>query len=133
MGLARLPSGTTEREKVIIIGDKQFGKGEKSVVDSLTTPVNGKTLDGYYKRLKRGIKFFMPNGELFAYLCANEPWHCFFVNAFMFEGKVHYQFSTGQNTEARLGIADMKHSEEIDLANAIWKASNQSVPVPAAA
>lgn len=114
---------------MIFIGEKKFGKGEKSVVDSLTNPVNGKTLDGYYKRLKRGIKFFMPNGELFAYLCANEPWYCFFVNAFVFEGKTHYQYSTSDMTEARLGIASMTHSEQINLSTAIWKAANLSEPV----
>lgn len=104
---------------MILIGDKTFGEGQKSVAQ----PMNGKMPDGYYKRLKRGIKFFMPNGELFAYLCANEPRQCFFVNASMREGKSYYQFSTNEATEARLGIAGMTYSAEVGLANAIWKAA----------
>jgi len=102
---------------MILIRSKKFGKGEKSVID------------GYYKRMERGIKFFMPNGDLFAYLCANDPWYCFFVNAFMFDGETHYQFSTGSATEARLGIEGMGYGEKIDIANAIWKAANLNMPV----
>jgi len=118
---------------MIQIGQKQFGKGAESVVDSLLKPVNGKAVNGYYKRMKRGIRFFMPNGELFAYLCANDPNHCFFVNAFIFEGKKYYQFSTGSTQEAQLGITDMGYSEKIRLANEVWKAVNQEASVAVAA
>lgn len=103
---------------MIQIGDKQFGHGAKSV----SSPVIGKTLDGYYKRLKRGIKFFMPDGTLFAYLCANDTSSCFFVNACVLEGKTYYQYSTGSHVEARLGIAGMAHGQLYALATAIWKA-----------
>lgn len=116
---------------MIIIRDKQFGKGAKSVVN-LTPPLTVKSLDGFYTQLKRGVKFFMPNGELFAYLCANDPRSCFFVNAFVLDEKTNYQFSTGTIQESQLGIAGMGYVESIDLANAIWKNVNSDISLSAA-
>lgn len=114
---------------MILIGEKQFGKGAKSVVDSLTEPVNGRTLDGFYKKLKRGIQFFKPDGELFAYLCANDPWSCFFVNAFTFEGRSWYQYGTGEHVEKQLGTYGMGFIQERELANSIWKAISSTETV----
>lgn len=106
---------------MITIGTKRFAETQSEITDSLFAP--GGTVNGFADVRAVGILFEDLRGAPFAYLVANDPFSCFFVNASR-DGGAHrptrYQQSTNAITERMLGIEGMGYMVQRETANALW-------------
>lgn len=105
----------TIMEKLTTNGTTYFVRNTKKVVDSLFT--GGATAAGTFKVLKNRVMFYDLQGELFAALIVNRHGDApFFVNAFTYAGKSHYQYATGEAAERNLGITGLGYRDMHDVA-----------------
>lgn len=106
---------------MITIGTKRFAETQSEITNSLFNP--GGTVNGFAEVRASGILFEDLRGAPFAFLVANDPLSCFFVNAFR-DGGAHrptrYQNSTNHITERMLGIEGMGYAARHEAATAVW-------------
>jgi len=103
---------------MIKINGKQFAESESEFIDSLFT--KGGTCTGYAKRMKRGIRFFNMQHELFAFCVNNKHNEQFFVSARNLDTKIRYMFGLSDNDKELLGVAGMGYMAEINLASSLF-------------
>ena len=107
--------------KTINVNGAKFAKNDSALVETLFD-LDG-TARGTFKIRKRGVEFYKPDGDLFAYLVANEYGERFFVSAFIHDGKKHYMQSTTSEAESLLNLEGLSYLEGIELARNVWKAA----------
>lgn len=116
-------------DKLHITPTVYFVKHSKQIVETLFD--KGGTASGTFKLRKRGILFLLPNGQPFAYLCANEPGREFFVTCHQTDEGIRYM--TGgctEHDEKILGIHGMSFSQEKECANRVWREANALPATP---
>jgi len=108
-------------EKLTTIGTTYFVRNNKKVIESLFT--GGSTAAGTFKALKGRVMFYDMKGELFAALIVNKHGDApFFVNACTLKnGKIFYQYATGDIAERNLGIAGLGYMAMHDVAANVEK------------
>ena len=103
------------------IGKLLFGT-KAELIDSLFKPVEGRTLDGVYKRRKYGIALNRANGEPWMFLVANQWGERFIVSACRLgNGKTWYSHGLTTNDEEAIGGT---YSERQECARDIWETLN---------
>lgn len=96
---------------IIKIGERVFAS---SLVGTLFSPINGRTADGEYKRLKHSIVFHLSSGAPFAALVMNPAERPFFVTASKTDGvsryvptaKLRYMYSICDQDAELLGLPE---------------------------
>ena len=100
------------------IGKLAFGT-RAELLDSLFKPVEGKTLDGIYKKRKHGIALNRGDGSPWMFLVANRWGERFFVSAHRLEnGKTWYSNSLKKLDEAAIGLG---FAEGMQCASDTWE------------
>lgn len=107
-----------EREGIEMIefNGKKYAKNDAEFVGSLFDA--GGTCNGFYKRVKNGIRLFDMKHNLAAFI-VDRPSEKFIVTAHMQDGKPRYMFGTGSYTEKWLGIESLGMQATFDAINAI--------------
>ena len=90
-------------------------------IETLFSPINGKTAAGFYAKKKNGILFHKPDGSPWFFLVANKHGERFFVSCGTANNRLFYMNALCSSDEKQLGIEGMKYSEEIALAERIWE------------
>ena len=103
---------------MLIFNGKAYAKSDKEFTESLFKPINGQTCNGFYRKLKGGIKLFRPDWTLEAFIVdrANEK---FAVSASLVNGKPRYMFGLCSYTERWLGLDGMGMQATFDACKAI--------------
>ncbi len=94
---------------MLTFNGKQYAKNDKEFVDTLFT--SGNTANGFYKKVKSGIKLYNMQKELIAFIKRDSS--PFVVNAYTYagDGKDRYMFSTSSTVEIYLSIYDLGYRE----------------------
>ena len=104
---------------ILNVNGAKFARTNDAFVETLFD-VDG-TACGMFRKLKNGIQFMLPDGELFAFLVANDKGERFFVNASKAEGgRMRTQFSTGEYAEKMLNLSECGYRETIEIARKTW-------------
>lgn len=89
---------------MLIFNGKKYAKNDAEFLDSLFDPSG--TCNGYYKRLKHGVKLYNMQRELTAYIVDRSPLERFIVSAGMHDGKARYMYGLSTAAEQWLGVAE---------------------------
>ena len=113
---------TRSIEGTIIVGTKTYARSARGLTESLFSPVNGRTLDGYARTLRSGavVLFHRPNGELFAAVVCNRG-ECFFVSAASCAttGRPYYMHGISEEARDYLGLSSLTYAERRALAHKV--------------
>lgn len=96
-----------------------FSENKKSLVQSLFSPINGRTASGTWQKLKGGILFRDPKGEKRAFLVINKWGEKFFVSCYEQNAKTFYMNALSTKDEEFLGLKGATMSEESRIAETI--------------
>ncbi len=96
---------------MITVNGISFAQNDKEMIDSLFKPVNGRTCQGYAKRLKDKIVFFDLQRKEIATLVRN-PHGVFLVNSHVVNGKRFYQYSLGEYNKPIFGLQNLGYMAE---------------------
>ena len=99
-----IPSNNKGIEMLTFNG-KTYAKSDKEFTESLFKPVNGMTCNGFYRKVKGGIKLFRQNWVIDAFIVDRQN-EKFVVSAGMHNGKTFYMFGLNSNAESWLGLSD---------------------------
>lgn len=106
---------------MIKIGKLLFGT-KSELLNSLFKPVEGKTLDGIYKKRKNGVALNRGSGEPWIFLVANRWGERFFVSAFRGDdGRTRYLHGLTSADEKAIGFT---FSDEMKCARDTWEKVN---------
>jgi len=86
---------------MLIFNGKKYAKNDAEFVGSLFDPSG--TCNGYYKRLKHGVKLYNMQRELTAYIVDRSPLERFIVSAGTHAGKDRYMYGLSSTAEQWLG------------------------------
>jgi hypothetical protein len=107
----------------ITLNGSLFARTEKLLVESLFTPVNGRTACGTYLAHKTGILFRRPNAESWIYLSAHERTP-FLVSCHDTPEGVRFMFSLSTLDERALSMPE-GYAAGLQIAADTWKQVNQ--------
>lgn len=96
----------------ITIGNRYFVLQGK-LVDTLFNP--GGTASGEYRPIRGGVQFFLPNGNLFAFLVIR-PAEAWFVSASKVNGQTWYSYGLCVSDAEKLGLGRMGYAAQRDIA-----------------
>ena len=103
------------------IGKLIFGT-KAELMESLFWPVEGRTLDGIYKKRKNGIALNRPDGEPWMFLVANRWGERFFVSATRLDdGKTWYSYGLSKKDEKFISEG---YLERCQIAEKVWQEVN---------
>ena len=102
---------------------KTYAKNNSEFTDSLFT--SGGTCNGFYKRVRNGIKLYTMQNKLEAFLVDNSHGERFVVTAHTTEQGDRYSFSTCSTTEKWLGIENMGSQAQYDAVTSAIKSINR--------
>jgi hypothetical protein len=106
---------------MLIFNGRSYAKNNREFTESLFKPINGRTCNGYYRKVKDGIKLFKPDWTLEAFIVDRQH-EKFTVSACVLNGKPRYMFSTCTATEKWLGLDGMGLQAEFDaVKNIQWR------------
>jgi hypothetical protein len=111
----------TEGWEMLVFNGKKYAKNDAEFVDSLFQ--SGGTCNGYYKRVKHGVKLYDMQRVLTAFIVDNQNTReRFLVTAHTIEmngkNRDRYMFGTTAHTERFLGVQDMGRTAQLELINA---------------
>ena len=99
--------------------DIYFSENNKALVQSLFTPINGRTSSGTWKKLKGGVLFQDQKGEKRAFLVMNKWKETFFVSCYETDGKTYFMNGLCSKDEEFLGMKGLSGSQERSIAENI--------------
>lgn len=100
------------------IGKLTFGT-KAELIESLFNPVEGRTLNGIYKKRKNGIALNRCDGSPWMFLVANRWGERFFVSAFKGDDvRTRYMHGLTSSDEKAIGLS---YSEEMQCASDVWE------------
>ena len=109
----------------MIIAGKYYAPNKSAMLDTLFNPINGRTANGYYRRVKHGIRLYNVQGTLFAYIAMHEA-RPFIVSASTLDnGKVWYMQGLSSLDREYMGLDKLGYTqtrEEIERATNELKA-----------
>jgi hypothetical protein len=91
---------------MLTFNGKTYAKSNKEFTESLFKPINGMTCNGFYRKVKGGIKMFRPDWTLEAFI-VNRPNEKFVVSASVVNGKPRYMFGLCSYAEKWLGLEEI--------------------------
>jgi hypothetical protein len=105
---------------MINFNGKKFAENNNEFMGSLFH--TGGTCSGYARKIKRGVKLFNLQNELFAFIVAPKRGeNAFIVTASIQDGKARYMYSTCSLTEKYLGIDNMGYMDTINACGAVFR------------
>lgn len=105
---------------MLIFNGKKYAKSDKEFTKSLFQ--RDGTANGYYKRLKRGIKLYNIQRELIAFIKApSNGDNAFVVSASIKEGKPRYMFALSGLEARYLGTDNLTYMQEIEECNRLFE------------
>lgn len=105
---------------MLIFNGKAYAKSDKEFTESLFKPINGRTCNGFYRKVSDGIKLFRPDWALEAFLVDRQN-EKFAVSASIVNGKPRYMFACSSYTEKWLGLNNMGMQATFDaVRNIEW-------------
>lgn len=110
---------------MININGLVFVRGSRALTDTLFTPINGKTADGFYRVVGNAVRLFRPDGTLFAAVVRfRNSSLCGFVSAGMRDGKAFFMNGMNSLDEDFLRLPK-SYSAECELAASIIKQAHK--------
>lgn len=105
---------------MLIFNGQAYAKSDKEFTESLFRPINGRTCNGFYRKVSDGIKLFRPDWTLDAFIIDRQS-EKFVVSAPTVNGKPRHMFACSICTEKWLGPNNMGMLATFDAAkNTEW-------------
>jgi hypothetical protein len=111
---------------VLTINGKHFAQNDAEFLNSLFNA--GGTCSGYYKKLKRGIRLYNMQKELFAFVVNNRHSERFFVSASIVNGKPWYMYALTDKDKHYLELDTVSFSGEAAIASILFEAHSRTEP-----
>jgi hypothetical protein len=106
---------------MIEFNGRAYAKNSREFTETLFRPVNGRTANGFYRKLAQGYQIFTPQKELIAFVKAPiRGENAFAVSAGMHNGRAFYMFGLSDAAEKFLGLDGIKYSAQLEACEQLF-------------